>query len=142
MWLNTRLESTICYTIMAEIITGYMMHPQTKKSESSQTSHIKYHRQYPRYTVNQEPNINNNWKVYSECYWWHSYLPDIQHSLHQWGAHHSLFVWQEASQTIIVNKWIDMKWQIKTHSGSQRILHIWCAHPKTTKYWKWWTRVK
>ena len=50
--------------------------------------------------------------------------------------------WQEASQTLTVKQYIDMKWQVKTYIGAQRILQLYHAYPKTTKYWKWWTRVK
>ena len=41
-------------------IIGDMMQPQTRQSDISQTDRIKYHRQYPRYPVNQGPIINNN----------------------------------------------------------------------------------
>ena len=40
---------------------------------------------------------------------------------------------QEASQKIRGNQDIDMKWQVKTHSGAQRISQLCYAYPKTTK---------
>ena len=116
------------------------MHPQTKKSESSQTGCIKYHRRYPGYPVNKVPTINNNLKVRSDFYWYHFYLPVIQNILPQWCDQCSLSVWQKISQKFRGNQYIGMTWQVKSHSGYQQILQICCAHPKTTKYWKWWTR--
>ena len=118
------------------------MQPQTKQSDISQKGHIKYHRRCPIYPVNQRPIINNNRKVHSSCYWWNWYPPVIQRSLPQWGSHRSFFVWQKSLQTLRVDHYIDMKCQVKTYSGAQRILQLWCAHIKTIKYWKWWTRVK
>ena len=34
----------------------------------------------------------------------------------------------------VVKQDINIKWQVKTHSGDQQILQLCCAHPKTTKY--------
>ena len=52
------------------------------------------------------------------------------------------FFWQEYSQMLRVKQDINMNQKMKTHSGAQQSLQIYCAYPNTTKYWKWWTRVK
>ena len=107
-----------------------MMQPHSKKSDSSYAGHIKYHRQYPRYPVDQWPTLNNHLKK-SDCYWWYCYIPVIKRSLTQCGAQDSLLVWQKASQTRRGKQYIGKKQKMKTHSGAQHILQIFCAYPKT-----------
>ena len=115
------------------------MQTQTIQSEISQIGHIKYHRRYPRYPVNQWPTINNNWKVRSDFYWWHFYLPFVQHSSNQLGDQNSLF---GLTESLRGNQDIDMNQKLKTYIGYQYILQLLCAHNNTTKYWNWWTKVK
>ena len=46
-----------------------MIQAQDKKSGISYTGHIKYHRRYQIYPVNQGLTINNRWKIRSDFDW-------------------------------------------------------------------------
>ena len=72
-------------------ITVDMMQDMTKKSESSYTGHIKYHRQYISYKVNQVPAINNHCKFHLDFDWWYCYPSGIQNNLTWLGTHN--FFW-------------------------------------------------
>ena len=96
----------------------------------------------PKIHSQSRTNYKQYLKVHSDFYWWHCYLPVVQHSIPQWGYQHYLFVWQKYSQILRVNQDIDMKWQVETDSGAQHILQLCCAHTRTTKYWNRWTIVK